>query len=254
VDEQRWPWLVTASLMLAAAAVAGWSVYLHWLPCRGSMLNGNAFRGYAAGDGFSDGCLRQMDTGVPIHYPQELAGQAPLSSELAVVAIALLGLAWLILMFGLRLRPRTRAVAALPGVATLAMATMAAAAITDAGRNPEHYLSSWLWLTVDASAVVALGAIWGWEHVSGRGFLRLVITLWGTTAMGAIHGGAEYATMIMLSAANWDTPPGTGYITVVVVTISAALTMIMTIVAPRPVPSTDRVGRPAQPAGTAAPA
>jgi hypothetical protein len=219
--------------MLAAAAAAGWSLYLHWLPCRGSMLNGSAFRGYTYGDDFSDGCLRRMDTGLPIHYPQELAGQAPWSSQLGVAAFALLGLAWLILVFGLRLRPRTRAVSALPGVAALMMAVMAATAIADAGRNPEHYLSGWLWLAVDASAVIALCAIWGWEEFSGGWFLRVVITIWGTTALGAIHGGAEYFTMVALSDANWDIPPGTGVMTVAVVTISAVLTIVMTAFDPR---------------------
>ncbi|HKH56505.1 MAG TPA: hypothetical protein VKA58_13730 [Propionibacteriaceae bacterium] len=189
---------------------------------------------------------------MPIHYPQELTGQAPWSSELGVAAIALLGLAWLILVFGLRLRARTRVVSALPGVATLGMAAMAATAIADTGRNPEHYLAGWLWLAVDASAVIALSAIWGWEDFGGSWFLRLVITIWGTTAMGAIHGGAEYATMTMFNDANWDIPPGTGYITVAVVTISAALTMIMTVVKPRRGPSADRLGRPAVPAETAA--
>jgi len=58
--------------------------------------------------------------------------------------------------------------------------------------------------------------------------------------------------MTMFNDANWDIPPGTGYITVAVVTISAALTMIMTVVKPRRGPSADRLGRPAVPAETAA--
>jgi hypothetical protein len=37
VKEPRRPWLLTAALMLASAVAAGWSTYLHWLPCRGSM-------------------------------------------------------------------------------------------------------------------------------------------------------------------------------------------------------------------------
>jgi hypothetical protein len=238
--------------MLAAAAAAGWSLYLHWLPCHGSMLNGSAFRGYTYGDDFSDGCLRRMDTGLPIHYPQELAGQARWSSELGVAAFALLGLAWLILVFGLRLRPRTRVVSALPGVANLVMATVAAAAIANAGSNPEHYLSGWLWLAVEASAVIALCAIWGWENFSGGRFLRLVIMIWGTTALGAIHGGVEYFTMVMLSDANWDIPPGTGYISVAVVTASAVLTIVMTTVGLRRGTWDDRLGREPEPAGTSA--
>jgi hypothetical protein len=33
--------------MLAAAVAAGWSTYLHWLPCRGSMRRGSIVHGYA---------------------------------------------------------------------------------------------------------------------------------------------------------------------------------------------------------------
>jgi hypothetical protein len=36
VREQRWRWLLTAALMLAATT--GRSTYRYWLPCRGSML------------------------------------------------------------------------------------------------------------------------------------------------------------------------------------------------------------------------
>jgi hypothetical protein len=40
----------------------------------------------------------------------------------------------------------------------------------------------------------------------------------------------EYAIMIRFSDANWDSPPGFGYLTVA--TISAILTAIMTLLAP----------------------
>jgi hypothetical protein len=41
--------------MLAAAAAAGWSTYLHWLPCRGSMLLGSIIQGDdSVGGKFSD--------------------------------------------------------------------------------------------------------------------------------------------------------------------------------------------------------
>jgi hypothetical protein len=46
VREQRWPWLLTAGLMLVAAAATGRSTYLYWLPCRGSMLKGSIINYY----------------------------------------------------------------------------------------------------------------------------------------------------------------------------------------------------------------
>jgi hypothetical protein len=50
--------------MLAAAAAAGRSTYLYWLPCRGSMLRGSIIHGYANVEpNFSDLCLQRMDGG-----------------------------------------------------------------------------------------------------------------------------------------------------------------------------------------------
>jgi hypothetical protein len=79
-----------------------------------------------------------------------------------------------------------------------------------------------------------LVAISAWQpEVHGRGVLRLVVVLCGTTAFGAIHVIAEYAIMIRFSHANWDSPPGTGYLTVAVITISAIVTAIMTLRTPQ---------------------
>ena len=110
--EERGTWLLTAGLMLASAVAAGWSAYLHWLPCRGSMLSGSIVYGYDyVGPDFSDLCLRRMD-----------GDQGPWELALYVLAMALAGAAWLTLVLGMRRQPRTKAVAALPGLATLALA------------------------------------------------------------------------------------------------------------------------------------
>jgi hypothetical protein len=71
------------------------------------------------------------------------------------------------------------------------------------------------------------------SEVIGRRLLRLVVVFWGTTAFGAIHTIAEFVAMIIFSDRDWDTPPGTGYLTVAVITISAILTVIMTLRAPK---------------------
>ena len=104
--------MLTAGLMLASAVAAGWSTSLHWLPCRGSMLSGSIVYGYDyVGPDFSDLCLRRMD-----------GDQGPWELALYVLAMALAGAAWLTLVLGMRGQPRTKAVAALPGLATLALA------------------------------------------------------------------------------------------------------------------------------------
>ena len=91
-----------------------------------------------------------------------------------------------------------------------------------------------LLLGIEGAAVIALLAIGAWQReVSGRVVLRLVVVLWGTTAFGFIHGVADLFTMIIFSDAIGDTPPGTGYLTVATITISAILTVIMTLRTPR---------------------
>ena len=76
-------------------------------------------------------------------------------------------------------------------------------------------------------------AIWAWQpEVRGR-FLRLVVALWGTTASGRYHEMLEYMIMIGFSDRDWDTPPGTGYLTVAAITICAILIVIMTLRIPR---------------------
>lgn len=229
VREQRWPWLLAATLMLAAAAATVWSTYLHWLPCRGSMFSGSILNGYAYGPDFSDACLRRMDTGLPFPYPPEPAEQTPWASELGVAATALAGVAWLTVVLGLRWSLRTKAVAALPGLATLVVAVVGTLALVDAGRSPDDSLSGWLWVSIEGTAVIALVMMLGWQtEVRGRVLLRLILVLWGTTAFGLVHAGAEYIAMISFSDANWDFPPGTGYLTGAVLIISAILTVIMT--------------------------
>ena len=47
--------------MLASAGAAAWSTYLHWLPCRGSMLRGSIIYDYAyVGPKFSQACEQRM--------------------------------------------------------------------------------------------------------------------------------------------------------------------------------------------------
>jgi len=60
-----------------------------------------------------------------------------------------------------------------------------------------------------------------------------VVVLWGTTAFGGIHTIAEFIVMVNFTEADWDTPPGTGYLIVATLTISAILTVIMTLRTPK---------------------
>jgi hypothetical protein len=217
VKEQRWPWLLTAGLMLASAVAAAWSTYLYWLPCRGSMLSGLSFGYHHGGPDFSDACSWRMDG--------DIAYEVTLS-ELNIVSMGLLGVAWLTLVIGLRWQWRTRVLAALPGLATLAGAVAVAMTIGDLRYEDAPLI---VLATIELVAIVALFWIAAWQpEVRGRYIRRLLVVLWGTTAFGLVHLMTEYVIMGRLDRSNL----GYGYLTVAVITISAILTVIMTLRAP----------------------
>jgi hypothetical protein len=143
--------------------------------------------------------------------------------------MGLLGLAWLTLVVGLRWRWRTRAVAALPGLATLAVAVAGAVTIGDAreaARTHAEYSPPLVMGLVgffELLAVVALVWILVCQpEARGRHIApRLVVVLSGTTAFGFVHVITEYFTMLSFGGAT--------------ITISAILTLIMTLRAPRKV-------------------
>jgi hypothetical protein len=122
-----------------------------------------------------DACLRRMD--------ENISELALWTSELGVAATALAGVAWLTLVVGLRWQLRTRAVAALPGLATLVVALAEVMALGVAGHDREDSLPMMLLFSIELAAVVALVAILAWQsEVIGRCLLRLIVVLWGTTA------------------------------------------------------------------------
>ena len=224
VREQGWPWLATAGLMLVAAAATGRSTYLYWLPCRGSMLKGSVINYYMeVGRKFSPACKHAMDG--------DIALVVPWTSGLNLVAITLLGVAWLTLVVGLRWRWRTRVVAALPGLAALVFAVAGASAIGDP--KPFEYSPPLMGLVTffELLAVVALVCILVWqpEARSRHNCARLVVVLSGTTAFGVAHVMTEYFTMSSFGGGNGDAPIGYGYLIFATITISAILTVIMTL-------------------------
>jgi peptidoglycan/LPS O-acetylase OafA/YrhL len=197
--------------------------YLYWLPCRGSRLRGSITDAYADGR-TSEACLQQMG--------EVLDLQQPWMSDLNIAAMVLLGVAWLTLVLGLRWQLNTKAVAALPGLATLAFAAFAGVmAIGNSGNAEDSFPEMLVSIMPELVAVVALVAIAAWQpETRGRHFLRLVVVLWGTTAFGLIHIITDY--MIIGRLRGTDTPPSFGYLTVATITISAILTVIMTLRTP----------------------
>lgn len=232
-------------LVLGAAVATALSTYLHWLPCRGTMLSGSILRGYTYGPDFTEACLRRMDTGLPFPFPPELAERAPGAAELGLVAVVLAGLAWLVVVLTLRRSSRASAlVAGLPALTNLALAGWGAYALGHADRDPYAGGALWLLAGVDVAAVAAVVAIWrGKPEIGPADVVRLLVVLWGVTAFGFLRSAAEYIAMGTFSDANWDVPPGTGYLTSAGLALSAALTIIVTLRI-RPRAATLRPNRP----------
>jgi hypothetical protein len=225
-------------LMLASAVAAIWSTYLHWLPCRGSMLNGSILSGPTAD--FTAACLRRMDAGLPFPSTFDTDDQAPWASELGVAGTVLAGLAWLTLVLGLRWSLRTKAVAALPSLASFVVAVVCGVALAGAAPNPDEFLLVRLRLAIDGSAFLALIMILAWQpEVRGRSLLRLLLVLWGTAAFGIVHAAAEWIAMGFFSVADWDVTPGTGYLTGATLIMSGLLTVLMTLRRPQTDPTVE---------------
>lgn len=219
----RAPWLVLATLMSAAAAAAAGATHLHWLPCSDAMLNGSVFNGYRYDVELTDACLRRMDAGLPFPFLPEIGERETVSAELAILAISLLGLAWVVFIAAQRWALRVRAVAALPGLMTCALAGVVALTLQIPGWSGDLPVSAWLALSVDLTALLAVAVIVLRSEAATRtGYL---VALWGVASFGWMRTIGDYALMIWLSNANWDSPPGTGYVTAATIALSGMLAL-----------------------------
>jgi hypothetical protein len=192
------------------------------------MLKGSVINYYMdIGGKFSPACKRAMDG--------DIALVMPWTSGLNLAAMALLGVAWLTLVVGLRWRWRTRSVAALPGLATLAVAVAGAPTIGDP--KPFEYSPPLMGLVMffELLAVVAFVWILAWQPDARNRYIgpRLVVVLSGTTAFGFVHVITEYFTMLSFAGGNGEAPIGYGFLICATITISAILTVIMTLRAPQ---------------------
>ncbi|MEN0070131.1 MAG: hypothetical protein AAGC63_03885, partial [Propionicimonas sp.] len=61
------------------------------------------------------------------------------------------------------------------------------------------------------------------QRTNGLDRVAHLLALWGVVSFGWMRTIGDYAVMLGLSNANWDAPPGTGYVTVAVIGLSALL-------------------------------
>lgn len=208
----RWPWLVCAALLIGSAASAARANYLHWLPCRGSMLAETPLAGLGSNPELSRACLQRMDAGPAFFFPPVPSVANPEALSWSAAAIGLSGFAWLVLMVGLNRSAGSRLLNSLPAGAPLLMAawTLHPLSEPDASRGWVQFL----WVSGELGTAAVLIAILS-RHVEiqQRHGLGLIVVAWGATAFGGCHVISDYIVMAGFSHANWDYPPGTGYFT-----------------------------------------
>lgn len=221
----RRSWVVASVLLLLGAATGAGAVREHWLACRGSMLSGSVLHGYAYGADFSDGCLDAMDRGFALVWPGG-ADRWGAESLLGTTTALLLALAWAVVVLSSRWSPWTKALAGLPALATVTAGVLSLLR----GGDALDTVFFWLLLAVDVLSVVAFVAVGVNESPPRRTMLQAAMVLCGTGAVGLFPQLADYIAMTAFSDANWDTPPGSGYPTVVAVALLAVALLVVTLV------------------------
>ena len=247
MDQARRPWVLASALLLLGALSGAGAVYVHWLPCRGSMLSGSVLHGYAYGPDFSESCLRAMDAGFSLVWPSG-AKRWDAESVLGTTTALLLALAWTVVVAGSRWSGRTKLPAGLPVVVT---ATAGATSLLGGGEALDTAFT-WLLVAVDVLGIVAFVAIGVREEPGARVLLQSGLALAAVGAVGWFPLIGDYLVMAATSDANWDAPPGTGYVTVATIAL-LALALLGVTLARRPAARSQAASRSASAAVSALP-
>ncbi|MEA5053269.1 MAG: hypothetical protein VB093_07490 [Propionicimonas sp.] len=238
-------WYVFLSVALVAAGLAaGVATWLEWLPCQGSMLNGSVLVGGQYLNDFSDACLARMDGSDALPLAPGVLWARGLSALLLAVG-------WLGFASRLRLTPVQRLVVLLPVVSVgwYAVATWLAPAL---GNRSLWDVTGPASIATELTAFVAFIVI-DLKLGGARARLPSLIGLWAVAAYGIMHLIIDYLVMAATSDANWDAPPGTGYLTAAMMVLCGVLVAVLGWRAGRAGATSVRSGDPVL-AGVATPA
>ncbi len=224
--ERRWPWLISAILLLISAGVGGWSTYLYWLDCQGGMLDGTIFDDNRRASAMPHACFPRMDGGMPF-LPNGRAGPAQGAAASAAVSLLLASMAWVPLLLGLRWSPRTRYAAAVPGAVALLLLGTALIGETVFGQPQDALLGGAVHILALLGLVAA--AYVYTEDRSRWAVVRLVLLASAAGGFRAVQLYFDYAFMMSVSTVNWDVPPGTGYLTILALAVAALGVAVITV-------------------------
>jgi hypothetical protein len=210
-------------MIAAGAAFEAAAVMLYWRPCAGSMLNGSILRGYRYESEFTAECLAAMDRAPMFVLPQPGSGWTLMGSLGAAAGILLAG-AWLVLLPALRLPRMVTLAAALPGLIGIAL-VIDSAVMSFGPETADDGIGRALAVLIEVPVLLALVTI-GAAGVAGMLLARSAIVVLAATSTGLFHQITEYIAAIVFSDANWDAPPGSGYVTVVMCLLAAIATVL----------------------------
>lgn len=219
------PWVfgLTEGLLILAALSAATAIHLHWLPCGGDAT---------APMRIHDACLARMDTGWAFPFAPEASERSPATDGFRLAGLLLLALAWSVFSLCHPWRRRVRWVIALPALPLLAMAADTAWLMTAPAAESQWWAenapAALDLFTLASIATIVLAAAPLGERVAaadraagpppisyGSFRWRGVLLLMAVSAPSFLRAAVEYFTMAGFSEPNWDTPPGTGYLTAI---------------------------------------
>ncbi|MFT4216746.1 MAG: permease prefix domain 1-containing protein [Micropruina sp.] len=234
---------LAAGLLMLAAGAAAVAIYLHWLPCGGDAITT---------DTIQDACLTRMDTSWAFPFAPEAGERSPAADLFRLAGLLLLVLTGATLGLGQPWCRRVRWAILAPVLPILAMAADTVWLILDPSTDPHLGIAAAL--PLDVLIGVGLAAVatviapldegsGGWvRNMPGQAPIsytaaqwRAALLLLGMSAPSFTHAVAEYMVMIGLSDLNWDTPPGTGYLTAGWIAACAIVSLLVGLFARPPV-------------------
>jgi hypothetical protein len=193
------------------------------------MLVGTAFGPRYSDELLGMACIDRMNEGTPFPLPTWVALTTPGLLLLSTVTMILVGLAWLVPVAALPLSRSARVAIALPGLSVLGVALLGVgtAYLPEATEALGYFLD----FLLNLFAMVGLGLL-----IAARvpGLARFVVLTLCVSAFGFFGMVGDYLIMVHWSDANWDSPPGSGYLTAALLLVSGCAVLIMTALSRQP--------------------
>lgn len=226
-------WAVSGLALIAAAFTGAAATYLWWLPCQGRMLVGTAYGPRYSDSLLGRACIDRMNDGTPFPLPTGVALSTPGLLHLSTLTVLLVGVAWLVPVACLPRDVSARVGISLPGWAVVVVAALGV--VTGFGGLGIGYLADLLLnVFVLVSVVLLIGQ-------RAPGLARFVVAALPVSALGFVGMVVDYSLMIRWSDADWDSPPGSGYLSAALFLVCGVTVLVMTAVGGRRQPTDPRV-------------